>query len=283
MAVTINPQFSPPTVRIVKIPYSLMEFNTQNLADFLKKAKGAIDLEKKLKLNRDQMLQEVTVRAKKYEEPDARKIYGRASNSIKVDQILCAGATNVFQMIQGRVPGVQVSSDGQGGYKVIIRGISTLIGSSDPLFLLDGMPVDASSFASINPCDVDAIDVLKGADAGIFGSQATNGVIAVLTKRGGNNYDYSKDAVSGVTIQKRMGYNIAREFYAPKYDVNIPDHVRPDFRSTLHWQPNVRTDINGKASVTFWNTDAKSTMRIIAQGVSTQGYVGVGEAEYGVK
>lgn len=281
--VTINNLNPAPKVRIVKIPYNPMEFNTQDLADFLKKAKEAIDLEKKLKLNKDQMLQEVTVRAKKYEEPDPRKIYGRASNSIKVDQLLCSGATNVFQMIQGRVPGVQVSSNGQGGYGVIIRGVSTISGSSDPLFLLDGMPVDAEALNSINPCDVDAIDVLKGADAGIYGSQAANGVIAVLTKRGGSSYDYSKDVTSGVTVQKRMGYYVAREFYAPKYDVYIPDHVRPDFRSTLHWQPNVRTDAGGKASITYWNTDAKSTMRIIAEGVSTKGFVGVGKAEYGVK
>ena len=282
--VIINPQIPAPKVRIVKIPYNPMEFNTQDLTEFLKKANDALELEKKLKLNKNQMLQEVVVKAKKYEEPDTRRtIYGQASNTIKVDQMLCAGATNVFQMIQGRVPGVQVSPDGQGGFKIIIRGVSTFVGSTDPLFLLDGMQVDGGTISSINPCDVDAIDVLKGADASIFGSQAANGVIAILTKRGGSNYDYSKDPVSGVTIQKRMGYNIPREFYAPKYDVNIPDHVRPDFRSTLHWQPNVRTDAIGKASITYWNTDAKATMKIIAEGVSKQGFVGVGKAEYGVK
>ena len=283
LEVTINPLKQSPRVRIVKTPYNPMEFNTQDLAEFLKKANEAIELEKKLKLNKDQMLQEVVVKAKKFEEPDPRKIYGRASNTIKVDQILCLGATNVFQMIQGRVAGVQVSPNGNGGYSVVIRGVSSIMGSSEPLYLIDGMPVDADALSSISPCDVDNIDVLKGAEASIFGSRASNGVIAILTKRGGNNYDYSKDPVSGVTIQKRMGYNVAREFYAPKYDVNIPDHVRPDFRSTLHWQPNVRTDASGKASVTYWNTDAKATMRIIAEGVSTQGFVGVGKGEYGVK
>jgi TonB-dependent SusC/RagA subfamily outer membrane receptor len=281
--VMINPQKASPKVRIVKTPYNPMEFNTQDLADFLKKANDAIELEKKLKLNKDQMLQEVVVKAKKFEEPDPRKIYGRASNTIKVDNVLCAGATNVFQMIQGRVAGVQVSSNGSGGYSVLIRGVSSFTGSNEPLYLLDGMPVDADAFASISPCDVENIDVLKGAEASIFGSRASTGVISILTKRGGNNYDYSKDPVSGVTIQKRMGYNVAREFYAPKYDIAIPDHVRPDFRSTLHWQPNVRTDAGGKASLTYWNTDAKATMRIIAEGVSTQGLVGVGKAEYGVK
>ncbi len=281
--VTINPQRVSPKVRIVKLPYNPMEFDSKNLVEFLKKANEAIELEKKLKLNKNQMLEGVTVTAKKFEEPDPRKIYGRASNSVKVDQMLCAGATNVFQMIQGRIPGVQVSPDGQGGFRIIIRGISTITGSTDPLFLLDGMPVDGGTISSINPCDVDVIDVLKGADAGIFGSQAANGVIAILTKRGGSNYDYSKDPVLGVTIQKRMGYNTPREFYAPKYDVAIPDHVRPDFRSTLHWQPNVKTDATGKASLTYWNTDAKATIKIIAEGVSTQGLVGVAKSEYGVK
>ncbi len=281
--VTINPLKPAPKVRIVKTPYNPIEFNTQDLADFLKKANDAIELEKKLKLNKDQMLQEVVVKGKKYEEPDARKIYGKASNTIKVDNILCAGATSVFQMIQGRVAGVQVSPNGSGGYSVVIRGISSFTGSTEPLYLLDGMPVDADAFSSITPCDVDNIDILKGAEAAIFGSRASNGVIAILTKRGGNNYDYSKDPVSGVTIQKRMGYNVAREFYAPKYDVSLADHVRPDFRSTLHWQPNVRTDASGKATITYWNTDAKATMKIIAEGVSAQGFVGVAKAEYRVK
>lgn len=282
--VTIDRQKPAPKVKIVKIPYNPMEFDTKDLADFLKKANDAVELEKKLKLNRDsQLLNEVVVKAKKIEEPDARKIYGKASNTIKVDQILCAGATSIFQMIQGRVAGVQVSSNGSGGYSVLIRGITSLTGSNEPLYLLDGMPVEADALSSINPCDVDNIDILKGADAAIFGSRAATGVIAVLTKRGGNNYDYSKDPASGVSIQRRVGYYVAREFFAPKYDIALPDHVRPDFRSTLHWQPNVRTDATGKATLTYWNTDANAKIHINAQGVSTQGRVGVGTAVYEVK
>ncbi|MES2517739.1 MAG: TonB-dependent receptor plug domain-containing protein, partial [Bacteroidota bacterium] len=202
---------------------------------------------------------------------------------IQVNQQLCAGATNVFQMIQGRVAGVQVSPNGQGSYSVLIRGITSMTGSNEPLYLLDGMAVDADALSSITPCDVDKIDILKGAEAAIFGSRGSTGVISILTKRGGGNYDYSKDPVMGISLQKRLGYAVAREFYAPKYDVAIPDHARPDFRSTLHWQPNIRTDATGKASITYWNTDASSDIRIIVEGVSTQGNVGVARAEYGVK
>jgi len=282
--VTIDNPIQLPKVKIIKLPYNPMEFDVKELAEFLKKANETIELEKKFKLSRDvELLGEVVVKAKKYQEPDTRKIYSRASNTLKVDNILCSGATNVFQMIQGRVPGVQVSPDGQGGFRIVIRGISTIMGSSDPLFLLDGMPVDGGTISSINPCDVDVIDVLKGPDAGIFGSQAANGVVAILTKRGGNNYDYSKDAALGVSVQRRTGYYIAREFFAPKYDVAIPDHVRPDFRSTLHWQPNIRTDANGKASIIYWNTDTKAKINVIAEGVSRKGRVGVSKAVYEVQ
>jgi TonB-dependent Receptor Plug Domain len=273
-----------PKVKIVKTPYNPMEFDTKELADFLKKANDAIELDKKLKLSRDtQLLNEVVVKAKKIEEPDPRKIYGRASNTVKIDQIICGGATNLFQMLQGRVAGVQVSSNGSGGYSVLIRGVTSLTGSNEPLYLLDGMPVEGDALSSINPCDVDNIDILKGSDASIFGSRAAGGVISVLTKRGGANYDYSKDPALGVSVQKRVGYYVAREFFAPKYDVAIPDHVRPDFRSTLHWQPNVKTDANGKATLTYWNSDANAKIHIVAEGVSKQGRVGVGKAVYEVK
>jgi hypothetical protein len=281
--VTIDKPNETPKIRIIKTPYNPIEFDAKELADFLKKANEAIELEKKLKLNKIQMLEGVTVKAKKIEEPDPRRIYAKASNTIQVDQQICAGATNLFQMIQGRVAGVQVSSNGQGGFSVLIRGVSSFTASTEPLYLLDGMPVDADALGSISPCDVDKIDVLKGADAAIFGSRGATGAIAVLTKRGGGNYDYSKDPALGIAVQKRTGYYVTREFYAPKYDVAIPEHVRPDFRSTLHWEPNLRTDATGKATLTYWNTDAKATIKITAEGVSTQGLVGIGKAEYSVK
>jgi TonB-dependent SusC/RagA subfamily outer membrane receptor len=282
--VTIDALKPSPKVKIIKTPYKAIEFNAQDLANFLKKANEAIELDKKMRLTKDsKLLEEITVKAKKIEESDPRKIYANPQSSIQVTQQLCTGANNIFQLIQGRVAGVQVSQNGQGGYSVLIRGVNSISGSSEPLFLLDGMQTDAGGVSSINPCDVDKIDILKGAEASIFGSNGANGVISVLTKRGSPNYDYSKDPALGVNIQKRLGYSISREFYAPKYDVDIPDHVRPDFRSTLHWQPNVRTNASGKTSVTYWNTDASTDINVIIQGVSIQGNVGAAKVGYGVK
>ena len=273
-----------PKVRIVKLPYNPMEFDVKELADFLKKTNEAVELDKKLRSSRDlQLLNEVVVRAKKIDENDNRRIYGKTNNSVKVDAQNCSSSTNVFQMIQGRFAGVQVNSNGQGGYSATIRGPSSILASNEPLYIVDGMVVDADAINAIPPCDVDVIDVLKGTEASIFGSRGTNGAISVLTKRGSGNYDYTKDPTSGVSIQKRVGYYTARQFFAPKYDVAIPDHVRPDFRSTLHWQPNVRTDATGKASVTYWNSDSNAKINITVEGVSPKGKVGVAKSEYTVR
>jgi TonB-dependent SusC/RagA subfamily outer membrane receptor len=275
--ITIDP-FTSPMVKIVKTPFNPIEFDARALDLFLKKANEAIELEKKLKLDKNQMLEEVVVKAKKEKPVDTRKIYGRASNTIAVTQQNCVGVQNVFQLIQGRVPGVQVN-----GTTITIRGVSSFQGSSEPLFLLDGAPVDAATIQTITPCDIETVDVLKGADAAIYGSRGGNGVISILTRRGGSGYDFTKDPALGVVTAKRLGYNIAREFYAPQYDVQKQEHVRPDFRSTLQWSPNVKTDNSGKVTLTYWNTDGVGNMLIIAEGVGVNGRVGVGKHGYVVK
>lgn len=90
--------------------------------------------------------------------------------------------TNIYDIISGRFPGVRIS-----GSKIIIRGISTFIGSNAALLVVDGVIVDEGSFASIPTTDIASINVLKGAAAAIYGVRGTNGVVIVETKRGGRN------------------------------------------------------------------------------------------------
>ncbi len=173
-------------------------------------------------------------------------------------------------MIQGRVPGVQVSGSGL-NRTVQIRGAANFSGVIEPLFVLDGMTVSKDAIMTIPPNDVEAVDILKGAAAAIYGSQGGGGVITILTKRGGSNYDWSKDAPEGTLVTKIMGYNPVREFYAPKYDKPEADHVRPDFRPTLFWSPMVKTDKEGKAKVTFFNSDAQTEINIRVEGITDYG------------
>jgi TonB-dependent starch-binding outer membrane protein SusC len=93
-----------------------------------------------------------------------------------------ASYQDVYQMIQGEIPGVQVV-----GKRILIRGMGTINASSDPLVLVDGidMFVDPNNtLDAIDPRLVKSINILKGPDAAIYGSKAANGVILItLTKR----------------------------------------------------------------------------------------------------
>jgi TonB-dependent SusC/RagA subfamily outer membrane receptor len=79
---------------------------------------------------------------------------------------------SIYEMLQGSVPGVLVSGD-----RVLVRGITSLVSSNDPLYIVDGIPV--TSIANIPPRFVKSIEVLKGSACAIYGSRGANGVILI--------------------------------------------------------------------------------------------------------
>ena len=94
----------------------------------------------------------------------------------KVDTRNAVQYKTIYEMIEGRCAGVEVS-----GERVIIRGMGTVNGSSDPLFVVNGVPTDDISY--INPNDVKSISVLKDAGScAIYGSRGANGVILIDLK-----------------------------------------------------------------------------------------------------
>ena len=139
-----------------------------------------------------------------YQKIDRRKMTG-VSTTIKIDDETVGAVLNVDQALAGQVPGLSsVSSTGAPGapLKIRIRGISSINGNQDPLWVLDGIPLDGTevptmddlkdidnlyqtSIAGINPADIESITVLKDAAAtAIYGARAANGVIVVTTKKG---------------------------------------------------------------------------------------------------
>jgi hypothetical protein len=83
--------------------------------------------------------------------------------------------------------------------------------------------------------------------------------------------------------EKYNGYAVAREFYAPRYDKPEPEHDFPDFRTTLHWQPSVKTDAMGKATVSFFASDARSPIDMVLEGVAKTGQIGATRIRFEVK
>lgn len=108
-------------------------------------------------------------------------------STISAATITERNTTSALEAIQGSTPGVQISSSSGrsgDGFKVVIRGNNSLVGSS-PLYVVDGVPVDNIDF--LNPQDISRMDVLKDASsAAIYGSRGASGVIIVTTKSGAN-------------------------------------------------------------------------------------------------
>lgn len=113
-----------------------------------------------------------------------KKLVTGANINVKGDDIAKLNTSNPLQALQGQTPGMSIiSTSGQpgSGLKVNIRGIGTVSGS-DPLYIIDGVRGD---IASLNPADIESIDVLKdAASAAIYGSQSANGVVLITTKSG---------------------------------------------------------------------------------------------------
>ena len=104
---------------------------------------------------------------------------------VNADELKRASNSNISTMLEGKVPGVQITSDGQPGAdpSVRIRGIGSF-GSTAPLYVIDGVPM-GTSIRDFSPNDIETIQVLKDAAAGaIYGSRAANGVVIITTKNG---------------------------------------------------------------------------------------------------
>ncbi|CAN5518375.1 TonB-dependent receptor [soil metagenome] len=125
-----------------------------------------------------------------------RKDVTGSITSISGDELRRTQPTTFDQALQGKVAGVvvqQISGQPGGGVSIQVRGVSSISGSNAPLYVIDGViiptPNDpgggSNPLNSINPSEIETIDVLKDASAtAIYGSQATNGVVIITTKRG---------------------------------------------------------------------------------------------------
>ena len=132
---------------------------------------------------------------------DKRRELTGAVSTVKSKDIVFAPSGNVEQMLQGRVAGVTVITNGQPGTssQIRVRGFGAF-GGNQPLYIVDGVPTQDVSF--INPDDVESITVLKdAASASIYGARAASGVIVYTTKRGkrGQKLNVTYDNLYGVT------------------------------------------------------------------------------------
>jgi TonB-linked SusC/RagA family outer membrane protein len=142
-----------------------------------------------------------------------RSKYAGAASKVSEKAIRNVPMASFDQMLQGRAPGLTVlSGSGQPGSaaNVIVRGLTSITGTSTPLYVVDGVPVEAASFQGINANDIASVDVLKDASAAaLYGSRGAAGVIVVTTKRGKTGkMKLSYSGQYGVKFTPEFGYEV---------------------------------------------------------------------------
>ena len=154
-----------------------------------------------------------------------KKAIGYSAQTVNAESLAASGKTNVVDGLQGKVSGVQITATGGqagGGSTIVIRGYNSLTGNNQPLYVVDGVPIDnttdggtsnqynypsANRAIDINPDDIDNVTVLKGGAAtALYGIQAANGAILINTKMGkvgkaAIDFNYSNSAATANKFQ----------------------------------------------------------------------------------
>jgi TonB-linked SusC/RagA family outer membrane protein len=182
----------------------------------------------------------------------AKGAYAGSAQAVKAEDIEKKNPSDVTKALAGEVAGVQVvSSSGQPGTiaDIRIRGIGSISANSAPLYVVDGIPLDAGSVSSIDPGDIASTTILKDATAtSLYGSRGANGVVLITTKKGSSNGDEGK-----IEIDVKAGANMR---LLPMYDVvdNPEDYV------VLAWQSLYNQASMSTTSITKAITDANTKL-----------------------
>ena len=176
--------------------------------------------------------------------------------SISAEQVAETPITRADQILQGRVSGVQVTqtnSEPGGNVSIRIRGTNSINTGNEPLFVVDGFP-GAGDLNSINPSDIESIEVLKDASAtAIYGSRGANGVVLITTKKGKvGKGTINFEAYTGVQLVRHK-YELmnAKEFASYLNDVNFGSATLP--------QPYTQEQIDALGEGTNWQDEILRT------------------------
>jgi len=163
-----------------------------------------------------------------------------AVSVVSVSELAKQNENNPIKAMQGRIPGMNISADGNpsGAATVRIRGIGTL-NDNDPLYIIDGVPTKAGMH-ELNGNDIESIQVLKdAASASIYGSRAANGVIIITTKKGKEG-----------SVKVNFDASVAASFYTNKIEtMNASEWGR------AFWQASVNDGINPSNNNLGYNFD----------------------------
>lgn len=192
---------------------------------------------------------------------------GSADQVITASQILAG--TSLSDGLNGIARGIEFSQ----GLPYLKNNQKMGAGGNNPMLVIaDG--ADIGNVDNISPLDVETVEILKGPNASIYGTRGADGVLIINTKQTGVQKSVNTEMSPGIFSVSPKGFYKAREFYSPVYDVNRPANNLPNHNATVFWKPNITTDADGNASLSFYNTDGVGTYRVEIQGIDNKGNIG---------
>jgi TonB-dependent SusC/RagA subfamily outer membrane receptor len=208
-------------------------------------------------------LGEISVEAKKIETNPGNQFFAGFGDDL-VSRAELEKFTGIsLQTALNMLPGVQVMAG-----EVSIRG------GGPPLFIVDNFMTDRfEEISYLSTFDIERIELFKGASASIFGSRGANGAIAI-TLRSGVGFNRQERIPLSLAKILPLGYQLPSQFYTPKYEV---DSIRrspvPDLRTTIYWNPELRTDSTGILKVKFHTADPANNYQIVLEGITDEGEI----------
>lgn len=161
--------------------------------------------------------------------------------SVKSEDIVQTPVTNVAQGLQARVAGVQITQNSAapgGNISVRIRGTNSINGTSEPLYIVDGIQIansgginEVSPLSTINPNDIESVEVLKDASAtAIYGARGSNGVVLITTKRG-------RSGATRVAVESYYGVQEVRKTLDVMNAAEFAQLENETFKTTVYADP----------------------------------------------
>ena len=230
--------------------------------------------------------------------------------SILIDEVQVTGVqkktvtSKEFSALSGlSMPEHRIEAERIGGCNVLTMCLSTLLtgitydnqtlkyyitrnynqGSRVPVqFFLNGMPIDEPSLNSIQPSEIEAIEIFLRDDLGTVSRMYQNdGVVSIMTKKDESKKQPRMSLAeiesmlpkTNIIDMMPLGYVKERQFYAPKY-VTAESKNTNDYRTTIYWNPHVTLDSTGNVDLEYYNGDGSGKYKVIVEGQDQSGSIG---------
>jgi len=268
-------------------------FIEENLQAFIQYSESKLSVQRKYKLSDTIMPGEVMITAKRqdaFESPRARSrryLMGTPDREVEITPTLEA-YRNAYILVKYRY----CSQFHVIGIPGLARGEDLDPGMHNPMFLIDGAYATRADVEAIPIKWVKRLDILdnpvswaqwknmmRSSDSDST-SGSVDGVVSIILK---DDSEIEWPVPSHSSKINFSGYNEPRIFYSPRHHTKLESDYKPDLRTTLFWEPNIKVDNNKEVLLNYFNADNPSKVKVIVEGITTAGIPVTGKTEYEVK